>query len=756
MSSVGETDMKKKLQLFKSNKGAGLVSVVIAVAFIAILGSILLTVSYTNYSMKQVNYKTKDAFYSAEQALDEINVGLQNVISQAVSDAYLEVLENYSAYDLDKKKDLMEAVYFSSIWDELGVTGSNHTQYDVDKLRTYLFETAWVGDLDTGYGALITSQNNQMITYSDSGVVLKDVEIYYRDSSGYVSIIHTDIRLVLPDLEFSTNTELPNVANYALIADEKLVTGTTGTNVISGQVYAGSMDALNSNDAVRSNVQVINNTSFVVKNDLYLQNTNFVSSDATEVWTDNLIVDSSSATIEGAIHLSNDTNITGNASQVTVRQMYNGYGNSLGDSSQSSAILVNGTNAILDVSDCDIVTIAGHAYIGTSNHNVGATGTGTNVGNDVMTGESITVKSNQLLYLVPAECIGVNIFSGNSAYNKNPLTAGEYQEIIGNPGTYKEVDDSIVVGKLGTSLAPYVKYSTSTGLPEVEKVFIPTNGETLVYYYLIFNDENTANSYFQAYYAENSEQILEYMDFYSNGIQMENPEMMLRLQLAGNTLKYDGATGTSTLQTNTLVNASDKLESSSEQYERIHNALCTKLVSSYVELNNVYTTDLSNDIVFDNIVNEASMATFINNHYSGVLAGGSQFYVFDDGLTSARAVLIDNDTTNETYEFTATPGSYMENVHLIIATGDVLVSSNFDGLILSNGTITIANNVSVSANNSNVKEALRLTTVEGGTTYSVIEFLRDGTDILTVDGSEERPESVQLADLVVYENWKKE
>jgi hypothetical protein len=313
-----------------------------------------------------------------------------------------------------------------------------------------------------------------------------------------------------------------------------------------------------------------------------------------------------------------------------------------------------------------------------------------------------------------------------------------------------------MVAKLGTTLAPYVKYSTSTGLAEAEKVFVTTNGETLVYYYLTFNDENTANAYFQAYYAENSAYMLEYLDFYSNGIQMDNPELMLRLQLAGNVLKYDESTSVSTLQSNTLVNASDKLESASEQYERIHNALCTKLVSSYAELTNVHTTDLTNDIVFDNIVNESAMTTFINTYYSGVLAGGSRFYVFDDGLNSARAVVVDNDTTNETYEYSATPGSYMENVRLIIATGDVRIDSNFDGLVLTNGTVTLANNVSVSSNNNYVKEALRLTTSEGGNTYSVIEFLRDGTDLLTVDGSGEEPESVQLADLVVYENWKKE
>lgn len=746
--------MRNKLQLYKSNKGAGLPSVIIAIAFIAILGSILLTITFTNYNMKQTNYKTKDSFYSAEQALDEINIGLQNVISKGVSDAYLEVLENYATYDIDKKKDLMESVYFSSIWGDLEIIGSNHKQFDLNKLRGYLNKTAWSGDLDTGYGAIITSENNNVMeTYTDSGVVLKDIKIYYRDARGFVSVIHTDIRLALPDLEFSMDTVLPNIADYTLIADEKLVTGSIGTNQISGEIYVGNLEAFGSNPLIRSKFNIINNTSFVVKNDIHLKNIDFLASDTSEIWGRDLIVESSSAIINGVINLSDDTNLLGNNSEVIIKNIYNGYGNSLSDSSESSAILVNGTNAVLDVEDCNIVTIAGHAYIGTKKENNGAPGSGGNVGRNVLMGESVSVKSNQLLYLVPSECMGILKVTGKSVYNKNPMTANEYQEIISKPSTYTEVDDTIFSSKLGSALSKYIKYNPLTSLPEVEKVFVTTNAETLVYYYMKFNSENSANEYFQNYYAINSDQMLEYMDFYTNGISIERPELMLRMQLAGNMLKYDEASSKASLQTNTLTNASEKLESASVQYGRMKDALCTKLVSSYAELTNVYTTDLSDDIVFDNIVDETALTTFITNYATGVF-GSSKGYIFSDLLNGQRALLIDNP--GDPYIFYAPAGSTMSNVHLIIATGDVQVNSNFSGLILSNGIVTLSNNVNVNANNGYVKESLRLSATEGGTYYSVIGFLRDGTDLLTLDGSEEEHDSVKLANLVVYENWKKE
>jgi len=253
-------------QCLQSNRGAGLATVIIAGAFVAILGSILLSVSFTNFSMKQTNLQTKDTFYSAEQALDEINVGLQTLISEAISEAYLEVMENYASYDVDKKKDLMESVFFSTIWTSLEETGSLHTKYNLTKITDLLSTSTWTGNFDTGYGAIVTSDTRSMVSYTDSGVVLKDLKIYYRDQKGYVSIIYTDIRLVLPDLSFATSTVLPNIASYGLIADEGLITGTTGTNQLSGEIYAGSLLAVGSDSIIPVNLNLVNNTSFIIKN----------------------------------------------------------------------------------------------------------------------------------------------------------------------------------------------------------------------------------------------------------------------------------------------------------------------------------------------------------------------------------------------------------------------------------------------------------------------------------------------------------
>ena len=60
-----------------NNKGASLITVIITIGFIAILAGTIMMTSLVNFKMKRVNVYAKDTFYSAEQVLDEINVGLQ-------------------------------------------------------------------------------------------------------------------------------------------------------------------------------------------------------------------------------------------------------------------------------------------------------------------------------------------------------------------------------------------------------------------------------------------------------------------------------------------------------------------------------------------------------------------------------------------------------------------------------------------------------------------------------------------------------
>ena len=76
--------------------GFSLFTVIVAVSFVGILGLLVLYIALANFQMKVTDLKGKDSFYTAERALEEIRAGLQEDVGNAMSAAYMQVLEAYN------------------------------------------------------------------------------------------------------------------------------------------------------------------------------------------------------------------------------------------------------------------------------------------------------------------------------------------------------------------------------------------------------------------------------------------------------------------------------------------------------------------------------------------------------------------------------------------------------------------------------------------------------------------------------------
>ncbi len=151
----------------------------------------------------------------------------------------------------------------------------------------------------------------------------------------------------------------------------------------------------------------------------------------------------------GTTYLSDDLTIeSGNSSKVTVPGEYYGYGSPTSarrslnqylyndandrwsDTALSSAIVINGKNTTLDLSGVRKMMLAGRSYIGTSNVNsIG----GKNNDNDIMMGESITVKGTQLAYLLPPELTDTSKLKNTLTLKrrfdiKNPMSFLDYEK----------------------------------------------------------------------------------------------------------------------------------------------------------------------------------------------------------------------------------------------------------------------------------------------------------------------------------------
>lgn len=766
----------------KDNRGASLVTVIITIALVGVLVSTLMTTSLINIKMKQMNKHSKDSFYSAERVLDEINVGLQRYVSDALGRAYQDVLVNYMTYPTEQKVEILQTHYYENLWSYLEVGGeNNHKHYDLDKIRAFVKpSTMWRGDEETGSGAIIvagTSDDDRhtdkgvMETYDKKGVVLKDLRVYYKDSKGFVSIIHTDICLSMPNFEFAPSTDLPDIPSHSIIADEGLFYGNekadgslgvavpTGAKVdIKGDIYADRL-VLSQSDS-NSKISIIQEGEFqtVVRNDIKMNHGSFVNNELSELWAEDIVAKSSNLNLLGDTNVADDLNIKGDSSIINLGKVYNGYGNSMSDEEKSSAILLNGTNVTLNLEKLDVITVAGHAFIGTKKINDGNGGIiPENERNNIYTGESIAVKSNQLLYLIPGECIGVDEVTKKSKYNKNPLTKAEYEDILSRTGTMDLVSTDVTIDKLGGTLASYMKMSADNKgelHPVPEKVFVKSSdpNNQRIYFYMSFQNEKAANLYFEKMFMGNQNQIADFAKAYVKEVKFPITESLLRLKIAAGSVRREATEEQIVLLPTVLEDANHKLEGNKEIYSKRFDALCTKLITNSHDLTTAekQLADYPDEgIVFDNLVNSEYLKKIIKDQ-TGSEIGTVKVKGSDMGSTKGDLILSTEDVTISDTD---------TDLHLVITTGDVTVdSSNFEGTVLSDKTVRITTaNGKFKAVPEVVSAMLRYQINDGTNDIMVANVLKGGSEYIfaSLDGNAVDL-STDLSKLVKYENWKKE
>ena len=227
-----------KQTLFNDNKGSAIVMVLVAIAFVSIMGSMIMYSTFYNYKMKVVDRQAKDSFYSADLAMDEVRVGLKKIVSDAFSKAYLETMKQYGNNENIDLNEYMTTTYKGNVISLLK-SDTDAQKYRISVLQNFLTQPAAnKGEV----GAYIDSSTCDMLPYTD-GIRLKNVCLTYTDEDGYVSIIETDFLLPYPNLGLGGSYEFPNVDEYCLIANEKFVVNGVPDNknsiYMKGSVYGG-------------------------------------------------------------------------------------------------------------------------------------------------------------------------------------------------------------------------------------------------------------------------------------------------------------------------------------------------------------------------------------------------------------------------------------------------------------------------------------------------------------------------------------
>lgn len=768
--------------------------VMVAIALIGLLVSVLMFVAYSGYQMRLTDRHGKDNFYTAETVLDEINVGLQGEISEALGQAYEDLMKNYGLYETpEKRKNYLYNTYYAKLQEFLTPSHStSETVYDITKLRGYL--TAEIcgdgagadGSLEKfgTYGAIVESAatpETYALVLSSTGMVLKDLKVTYVDETGFVSVITTDIKIVLPSVSFDQSLALPELEKFATIADEGLNIyneRTNGSVEIFGDVYAGKVDVGVESGAVPASISFKKSpeedgySRVVSRETITVDSQMGFSTDKIELWCKDIRMDGVTLTLDGITNVADDLTVGGLGSTLSISGEYYGYGVNTAEFDQqekqtagleetlSSAIVINGKNTEIDLSGTETLFLGGHAYISTAF--IGEE-TETNIEsrnrNNVLMGESLAVKSNQLVYLIPPECLGCEMdgagVTGGSKYYRNPLTLEQYQDIfVDNRNSYVQIDVNRPVAALGgKSLSNYLIPEPVAGSDEnqyvPEAVFKRTAGGTLVYCYMRFKDAEAANAYFRDYYDVNAEAVERYTKLYANEIQVKDPDSMTSYYLAGNILTYDG----NPEETGSVVEATDsygkrrQAESAANTRAEMFRALNVKLVTNPAQLR---MEELDRNDVFDNIVDTDKMDEMIDAFGAANMA---QISTVDGTLT---AILSRTDYVIDA----STP----EHISMVICDGDVTVSADFTGLIIASGTVTVNDQT-----DGNATVVLRPITQEnfttlmgskrevGDDTWFLLDLFRDGVNYSFTTGTMQDvgTREVNLADLIRYENWSK-
>ncbi len=176
-----------KRNWLKDNRGAALVSVMIAVAFISILASALLYMSYSNYQMKIVNYHSKVNFYGTEKDMTQVSTSIRNEIQTASGDS-LQALKDAVGYVESGAIARYNPVYLSKLAyptvDLTGVTGIQNGNVTV-------------GDCNAKFSSNVPSDQSNFIvegTANDQKITLKGVVVEHTTTAdGYVHKITTDL-----------------------------------------------------------------------------------------------------------------------------------------------------------------------------------------------------------------------------------------------------------------------------------------------------------------------------------------------------------------------------------------------------------------------------------------------------------------------------------------------------------------------------------------------------------------------------------
>lgn len=729
--------------LKNKNEGASLVAVLMAIFFVMTLGGIVATVTVTNIRMRQVEESSKGNFYNAEMIVDEIAVYMNNKAAEAMQLAYTDILSDYrnimvNGASLQKEfayrymNELIKA--FGNSQPTMSTpdpTDNSKTvyvygYYDHDKIRQTLKDVKYDEETEDFRDYFVTQDGDAAFSadFVDGLFTVYGIKVDYTDKYGYKTVISTDMVFRTPTLNFDSGYKVKDFMKYALIADDQI--NLFGENVVSvkGNMYSGpgGIYVVNSNNA-----SFVGNT-IVTRGDINVDwGSKAVFGDASSnIWAENIVTSgkkessASEVTINGNIYVADDLTMNGSNGVVKLTGNYYGYnffkqydGTDLTGARYSSAITINGKNSRLDMSGLQYLHLAGRTYIARKSGD-------SDPQYDVALGESLSVRTNQLAYYVPANYMKRD---ANGKIINTPASSADFSE-----DGEEQYSEYINVENVGS----YLK----SGNPIAVYRFQDKNGEDVYRYYLNFENDQKANDFFKAYSMANADKINTYGNDYADAIIIDENTLYT---LKGDVMLRASASDNYDVKAVTIENA--YWENSGVYYD-----FADQMAKNYMSLQ-LYLEDWrfhadtikKSDVRFENDNKAASPLTGQLLDMSKLLEMPYKDNDNDRTANSGEPLIVVQNCGNYTIE-NADEG-------IVIVTGDVTVQHNFSGMIIAGGTIYLAKtDLHVESNELLVAEMFAEDVKKENPEFSYL-FTTYGTVADNVIGL------VQIDKYMTYQNW---
>lgn len=740
----------KKNSFHKDDRGASLLAVLILMVVVSAIAVVITKITIVNIQMKEVERGTKKNFYSADAIMDDLRTGAREQAEIALENAYVDVLQHYVDYTSGGKnaQDVFKQNYMNGLekyfadpmktkvdtTNDEGNVVYRVAGYDADKVKGCILD-------GTQQGCFVAPADPKYeIDYGAGTFTLKDVRVVYKDAQDYETSITTDLVFSTPDMNFSGQSQVKEFMKYALIADDQINVNASNVTV-DGSVYAGVGGIVASGNGTGE----LKGRMILTRGDIVadMGSALKVGDGNSSIWAENLMTTGKSAAtldVNGNMYVADDLALNAKESKVTLQGNYYGYnfqknygaGDTVAtDADFSSAIMINGKSSSLNIQNLKYLLLAGRTYISRGNNSSNT---------DIQMGESIAARTNQLAYYVPERYVKVE--SGESTLLKwndaQKVRIGEKEYPIG------ESDYAASIHVDPVKLDGWLNHAN----PIVPYYYI--NG---VNYYLNFKSQQDANEFYAAYYAGNTGKAGglagTYLD--KNALIIDEHNKMI-MTLSGD-IMYRTKPEEMFQEKAVTIEPDNWKDSAGLLWD-----YCSKLAVSYKSLelglkdfgqsvtpdqvrfsvtdeNGHEKIDKSIDPLFDKLIDRSALQEEIAKHKNPGDAGFTVYHPADD------VYLIDNTGV---YDL---PTSITKGI--VVATGSVKVSGNFEGLIISGGKVTFDANVQVKGNKLLVSNLFKEDQSRQAPLFS--KFFRDcsGTAASNISGQ------LDLDSYINYDEWKK-